>query len=375
MDPQLAGRLDADWEQFVDHGGRLWWWCEMDRTTGCHVCFYESDPEWEKFVDHLGRPWWWRQRGGLCFYEPAGGAAGTPAGSVALEEQWAQREALEASIPNGCCVRAAAASPGAPVWLRHGPWGVCARPGCGYGHKRGPRRHGFCCSACRRGEPYHTVSCSGQGRMVCLAGAAAAAATAEALPRGTRRLDLRHRAKLSQMVRLPVAWKRNTEEEPLAYVLWFMHRYGLQLELGALACWERLSCKLSTVFRRRQLLLYAFRQDSVPDGFQDPSMSVNVHAMGLDARTHSLYSLPDVTGLDFEVQAVLLTKACTALSLLTACEAIEALDRYEFAFVCHGATHRSLACCVLLAAIIYSDATVVLTTARTKAAAIARGLV
>ena len=81
MDPQLAGRLgclqeanvgamvaaetykgDAEWEQFVDHGGSLWWWCEMDRTTGCDVCFYESDPEWEKFVDHLGRPWWWRQR-------------------------------------------------------------------------------------------------------------------------------------------------------------------------------------------------------------------------------------------------------------------------------------------------------------------------
>ena len=114
-------------------------------------------------------------------------------------------------------------------------------------------------------------------------------ATAEALPRGTRQLDLRHRAKLSQMVRLPVVWKRNTEEEePSAYVLWFMHRYVLQLELGALACWERLSCKLSTVFRRRQLLLYALKQDSVPDGFQDPSMSVNVHRMGLDAQARPL---------------------------------------------------------------------------------------
>ena len=123
------------------------------------------------------------------------------------------------------------------------------------------------------------------------------------------------------------------------------------------------------------MLLYALKQDSVPDGFQDPSMSVNVHRMGLDAQARSRYALRDVTGLDFEVQAVLLTKACTALSLLAACEAIEALDRYEFAFVCHGATHRSVACFVLLAAIIYSDATVVLTTARTQAAAIARGLV
>ena len=196
MDPQRAGRLDAEWEQFVDHGGRLWWWCEMDRTTGCDVCFYESDPEWEEFVDHLGRPWWWRQRGELCFYEPADGAAGTLAGRpdslekaqvgaiVAVEAYNGDVGGSTAQEPSEsrCCVPAAAASPGAQVWLRHRPGGVCARPGCGYAHKRGPRRHGFCCSACRRGEPYHTGNCFGQGRMVCLAGVAAAAATAEALP-------------------------------------------------------------------------------------------------------------------------------------------------------------------------------------------------
>ena len=365
MDPQLAGRLG----------------CLQEANVAAMVAAetYKGDAEWEQFVDHVGRPWWWRQRDGLCFYEPAEGAAGTPAGRPVVAAESCNGDVGGSTAPkpleSRCCVGAAAATPGAPVWLRNGPGSVCARPGCGYGHKRGPRRHGFCCSACWCGEPYHTGNCFGQGRMVCLAGVAAAAATLEALPRGTRPLDLRQRATLSQMVRLPVAWKRNTEEEPLAYVLWFMHRYGLQLELGALACWERLSCKLSTVFRRRQLLLYALKQDSVPDGFEDPSMSVNVHRMGLDAHARSLYALRDVTGLDFEVQAVLLTKACTSLSLLAACEAIEAFDRYEFAFVCHGATHRSVACCVLLAAIIYSDATVVLTTARTQAAAIARGLV
>ena len=187
---------------------------------------------------------------------------------------------------------------------------------------------------------------------MCLAGAAAAAATLEALPAGPpRKLDLRQRATLSHMVRLPVAWKRNTEK-PLAYVLWFMHRYGLQLEPGAQAFWEQLTCKLSTVCTRRELLLYAFRQDAVPNGFQNASMPVNVHRMCLDARARSRYALEDVTGLDFEVQAVLLTQACTARALLAACEAIEAHDRYEFAFVCRGATHRSVACCVLLAAII-----------------------
>ena len=73
---------------------------------------------------------------------------------------------------------------------------------------------------------------------MCLAGAAAAAATLDSLPAvRPRQLDLRQRARHSQMVRLPVAWKRGTNE-PLAYVLWFMHRYGLQLEPGAQACWE-----------------------------------------------------------------------------------------------------------------------------------------
>jgi hypothetical protein len=340
--------------------------------------FFEGDPEWEQFVDHGGRPWWWRERDGLCFYEPAGGAACTPARSGALG----------ASILKGCCVPAAAASLGAPEgWGQPvGPsesnapaltGGVCARPGCRYDHKQGPRRHGFCCSACRRGDPYHTANCWGQGRMVCLAGAAAAAATLDsslpAVP--TRQLDLRQRARHSQMVRLPVAWKRGTNE-PLAYVLWFMHRYGLQLKPGAQALWEQLTCKsLSTVRTRRELLLYAFKQDTVPDGFQNASMSVNVDIKGLDARASSMYALGDVTGLDFEVQAVLLTQACTAEALLAACAAIEAHDRYEFAFVCRGATHRSVACCVLLAAIIYPDATVVLTTARTRTAAIARRLV
>ena len=48
MDPQRAGRLDAEWEQFVEHGGRPWWWREMDPTTGRDECFFEGDPEWEK---------------------------------------------------------------------------------------------------------------------------------------------------------------------------------------------------------------------------------------------------------------------------------------------------------------------------------------
>ena len=218
--PQLAARPDFLEEAQV--GAIAAAEAYNDDDSGRDEWFLEGDPAWEKFVDAGGRPWWWRERDGLCFYEPAGGAALAAAASRAAPDGWGQ--------PGG------PSEPNVPALTG----GVCARPGCGCAHKRGQRRHGFCCNACRHGEPYHTVSCSGQGRMVCLAGAAAAAATLEVLPAGPpRQLDRRQRANHRQMVRLPVAWKRNTDEPPLAYVLWFMHRYGLQLEPGAQAFWER----------------------------------------------------------------------------------------------------------------------------------------
>ena len=54
--------------------------------------------------------------------------------------------------------------------LRFGMWGRssqarprCARSGCPYAHKKTPRKHGFCCNACRRNEAEHTWNCSGWG--------------------------------------------------------------------------------------------------------------------------------------------------------------------------------------------------------------------
>ena len=61
----------------------------------------------------------------------------------------------------------------------------------------------------------------------------------------------------------------------------------------------------------------------------------------IDARCHDLYEMNEVTGLDFEVQGVLITQKNTATVLQEACEMIErGLD--EFSFMCHGGTHRSV---------------------------------
>jgi len=158
------------------------------------------------------------------------------------------------------------------------------------------------------------------------------------------------------------------------YVQWFMHRYGLNLTTAAATIWEQLAHRAATVRPRRDLVLYAFRQDAVPHDFQCPSTSIDVSVLGLDARADYMYSMSEVTGLDFEVQAVLLTQVSTAQALWTACAAIEQHDRVAYAFVCRGATHRSVACCVLLTAFFYLDARIALTTSRTKAAAAARHL-
>ena len=64
----------------------------------------------------------------------------------------------------------------------------------------------------------------------------------------------------------------------------------------------------------------------------------------------------------------------TAEALLEAFNYIELYDSTEFAFVCHGATHRSVACCILLVAMVYPEAIVCLSTPRTQRAAEEYGL-
>ena len=109
--------------------------------------------------------------------------------------------------------------------------------------------------------------------------------------------------------------------------------------------------------------------------------SIDVAAAGVDGRGPvlypggpRLYELPDVTGVDAQVQAVVASQAATARSLLVALELIEQQDLRQFSFVCHGATHRSVSCCLLLAAITYPHARVYFTTRRTWEAADAAGL-
>ena len=142
-------------------------------------------------------------------------------------------------------------------------------------------------------------------------------------------------------------------------------------ETGVRECWENISEILPRVETGRSLRLYAFAQGELPRGM----LSIDVHTRNLDARAHGFYSLAHVTGFDCRVQAKLLTTGVTACALLDAVKAIEDCELREFAFQCRSGTHRSVACCVLLAAIVYLEAQIWVTTDRTWRAAAEHGLV
>ena len=249
----------------------------------------------------------------------------------------------------------------------------CKRPRCRFAHRSGPRNHGFCCNACRFGSTEHTANCTGCGHAVVLHDTAEVHPARAQVARGRRWSSLGQSMAQGEGVRLPESWKRGNQE-PLEYALWFMRRYELCMEPDATVYWECLSEKLPTVDTERALLIHAFAQDTMPVEFREESRSLDVHERGINARADWRYELGDVTGLDFEVQAVMLTQGCTACALLDACMAIELHDNHEFAFACRSATHRSVACCVLLAAIVYRHARIVLTTSRTQRAASERGM-
>ena len=87
-----------------------------------------------------------------------------------------------------------------------------------------------------------------------------------------------------------------------------------------------------------------------------------------------MYNSWEVTGIDFDVQAVLVSQPKTAVALYDAVRFIEIQDLEVFAFVCSHATHRSCGCAILLASLVYKRARIVFTTDRTKKAARARGM-
>ena len=162
----------------------------------------------------------------------------------------------------------------------------------------------------------------------------------------------------------------------LDYVYDLSANSRISLERPVILAWLRFQaclesdCWPTTV--GRNLTLEPHAQDRIPEHHLETHVDVAIR--GVDARCSELYHLSKVTGVDSMVQAVVAAQIETVICLLLAVERIEENNLHEFSFVCKGATHRSVACCMLLAAIVYPEARVRLTTPQTQRAATDAGL-
>ena len=121
----------------------------------------------------------------------------------------------------------------------------------------------------------------------------------------------------------------------------------------------------------RRLRLSAWARDRVPHSLR--GRCIDLHARGV-AGSPAWYNVNEVTGLDFVVQASLVVNTAAVDAMREAFHYIEDHDIDDFAFLCLGGTHRSVGCCFLLAALVYPGAEISLTTPRTCANAVQRGL-
>ena len=121
----------------------------------------------------------------------------------------------------------------------------------------------------------------------------------------------------------------------------------------------------------RGLRLEAHKYDKLPGRLE--YLHIDVARHGVSAESHA-YNRSAVTGVDEQVQAVVACQEVTASCLAAALHRVETEDLCVFSFVCRSATHRSVACCFLLAALAYPKAVVFLSTPRTREAAVAAGL-
>ena len=116
---------------------------------------------------------------------------------------------------------------------------------------------------------------------------------------------------------------------------------------------------------QRRIHLHAHARDRLPSWLID--QSIDLHAMGVCAKSAS-YHRKEVTGVDRRVQQVVAQQLLMRQALRTAIRRIEREDLRDFAFVCLGGTHRSVAALYLLKRVAYPRAVIHLSTDRTKRA-------
>ena len=152
----------------------------------------------------------------------------------------------------------------------------------------------------------------------------------------------------------------------VSFCSWYMTEYSIIAHPGVLPTLRTLNAMLPWVNPYRQIILHAFAADNLPDWLKDAH--INFDKRGVSGHSPS-YQMHEVTGLNFVVQATLLSQTVLVQALLDACRMIGERDLSDFAFVCHCGTHRSVGGILLLAMLLYPNAKLVMHTKRTVRAA------
>ena len=244
---------------------------------------------------------------------------------------------------------------------------ACKRDGCPFVRLRGEHRwHGFCCNACRRGDGCHTRNCTGSR---C----------------GDRSPDPRPVA-LREFVptfHIPHRWACGDSGggvEFLEHIFWYIDRFDLNPSYSVKRRWFQLLPTLRDVHIDRNLTLNVVSERAGTNFQFREGINVNLGTCSphhLDSRHPMIPDQKLVTGIDFEIQAVLLLQANCANVLENAIAMIEAKpphQHFEFTFMCRSATHRSVACAILLASLVYRTARIRLSTPRTMTRAVQVGM-
>ena len=220
----------------------------------------------------------------------------------------------------------------------------CRRRDCPYEHLDGPRRHGFCCNACRYNEGKHTSNCTGYAMY----------ATTHSIPRTQRPMQG------PVGFRIPANWRSGLTV--LDQINWYMSRFGVAMPRETYEYWRTFQPLTNLpVNRERELVIHVRKEDN-----PGPGPNINFARLGLNAHRPSLYNSREVSGIYFEVQAVLLSQIACVYGLTAAVQHIEIGELAEVTFVCTHATHRSVGMACLLAILIYNDATIMFSTQRTQ---------
>ena len=146
---------------------------------------------------------------------------------------------------------------------------------------------------------------------------------------------------------------RETGCSVIGYIEWFLERYAHVTPsrlIGELRFeWEMTEWVILRAERTRKLELSAYAYQDCPRGGR-------VFDCGsCDARSDA-YVMEDVSGLDFEVVAVLVAQVAVPRLLRDAIIEIEASNARSACFSCRGGTHRSVGLCYLAQLVVYPDA-------------------